>query len=115
MTIFKNRVRAFALAVVGALLILPSERAHAQAAVITGKVTAENGQPVEAANLYINELAVSIGSNAAGNYTISIPSARVSVARRSTFVSAPSGTSRSSGSSRSWPVRRRRTSLFRAT
>ena len=78
MTIFKNRVRSFALAVVGALLSLPTARAHAQAAVITGKVTAESGQPVEAANLYINELAVSIGSNAAGNFTISIPSARVS-------------------------------------
>ena len=53
MTIVKNSVRAVALAVVGALLILPTARAQAQAAVITGKVTSESGQPVEAANLYI--------------------------------------------------------------
>lgn len=76
--ITRNRVRAIALAFLSVLLILPAATAQAQNAVITGKVTSENGQPVEAANLYINELAVSVGSNAAGVYTITIPAARVS-------------------------------------
>jgi TonB-dependent SusC/RagA subfamily outer membrane receptor len=73
-----NRVRVFGLAVAGILLVVPAVSARAQTAVITGKVTSESGQPVEAANLYINELAVSLGTNAAGTYTISIPAARVS-------------------------------------
>ena len=73
-----NRVRVFALAMVSVLLATPAVTARAQTAVITGKVTSESGQPVEAANLYINELSVSVGSNAAGTYTISVPAARVS-------------------------------------
>ncbi|MEP6621620.1 MAG: SusC/RagA family TonB-linked outer membrane protein [bacterium] len=76
-TITRKRVRTIALALLSALLVLPAATAQAQNAVITGKVTSENGQPVEAANLYINELAVSVGSNAAGVYTISVPAARV--------------------------------------
>ena len=73
-----NRVRVFGLAIAGVLLAMPAASARAQTAVITGKVTSESGQPIEAANLYINELAVSLGTNAAGTYTISIPAARVS-------------------------------------
>src|SRR6476659_3992167 len=73
-----TRVRVLGLAIAGILLAVPAASARAQTAVITGRVTSEAGQPVEAANLYINELAVSVGSNAAGNYTISIPAARVS-------------------------------------
>ncbi|MEP6990110.1 MAG: SusC/RagA family TonB-linked outer membrane protein [bacterium] len=77
-TIIRNRAGVLALALLGALLCMPAASARAQSAVITGKVTTESGQPVEAANLYINELAVSIGTNAAGNYTVTIPGARVS-------------------------------------
>ena len=75
--ITRNRARALALAMLSLLLTLPAASAQAQNAVITGKVTTESGQPVEAANLYINELAVSVGSNALGVYTISVPAARV--------------------------------------
>ena len=73
-----NRVRVLGLAIAGVLLAVPAASARAQTAVITGKVTSENGQPVEAANLYITDLGVSIGTNAAGIYTFSIPAARVS-------------------------------------
>ena len=76
-TIITNRVRVFALALLSALLMLPAARAQAQTAVITGKVTTEAGNPVEAANLYINDLSISVGTNAAGVYSISVPAARV--------------------------------------
>ena len=72
-----NRVRALGLAMASVLLAAPASSARAQTAVITGKVTSESGQPVEAANLYINDLAISVGTNAAGTYTFSIPAARV--------------------------------------
>jgi TonB-linked SusC/RagA family outer membrane protein len=71
------RVRVL-LAIAALLLALPTGRAVAQNAIITGKVTSESGQPVEAANLYINDLSVSVGTNANGIYTINIPAARVS-------------------------------------
>jgi TonB-linked SusC/RagA family outer membrane protein len=76
--ITKCRAQAIALAFTGALLVMPAASAQAQNAVITGKVASENGQPIEAANVFINELAVSVGANASGTYTISIPAARVS-------------------------------------
>ena len=72
-----NRLRAVALAVLGIVLTLPAATAQGQAAVITGKVTMENGQPLEAANVYINDLNLSVGTNAAGVYMISVPAARV--------------------------------------
>ncbi|MEO9036700.1 MAG: SusC/RagA family TonB-linked outer membrane protein [Gemmatimonadaceae bacterium] len=73
-----NRVRVIAAALTGVLLALPASRAHAQAAVITGKVTSEFGQPVEAANVQITELQASAFTTAQGTYTITIPAARVS-------------------------------------
>lgn len=73
-----TRARAIAGAMLGVLLTVPTARAQAQNAVITGRVTTEFGQPLEGANVYITELSVSVGSNAQGLYTITIPSARVS-------------------------------------
>jgi TonB-linked SusC/RagA family outer membrane protein len=72
-----TRVRVL-LAFAALLLALPLGNAAAQNAVITGKVTSESGQPLEAANLYINDLSVSVGTNANGIYTINVPAARVS-------------------------------------
>ena len=72
-----TRVRAAALALVGCLLALPA-RAQTQSAVITGKVTSEFDQPLNAANVYITELAVSVATNAQGVYTITIAPARLS-------------------------------------
>ena len=45
-------------------------------AVITGTVKSEFGDPLENANVYIVELALSVGTNAQGRYTITIPAER---------------------------------------
>src|SRR6476469_7993458 len=74
-----NRARATAAAALGVLFALPAALAQAQtqAAVITGKVTTEFGQPIDQANVYMNDLSVSVATNAQGMYTITIPAARV--------------------------------------
>ena len=74
------RVRVLQV-IVALAVALPLARAQSQNAIITGKVTSEAGQPVEAANLYITDLSVSVGTNAAGNYTITVPAARVNGAK----------------------------------
>lgn len=51
--------------------------AHGQGAVITGRVTSEQGQPLVGANLYINELNISVGTNNSGAFTLNIPQARL--------------------------------------
>ena len=51
--------------------------AQGQSAVISGRVTTPQGQPLQGANVYITEMNISVGSNAAGRYTISIPGQRV--------------------------------------
>src|SRR5215510_15069714 len=73
-----NRARTVAAAALGVLLALPVAGAQAQNAVITGKVTSEFGQPIDQANVYINDLTISVATNAQGVYTITIPGARVS-------------------------------------
>jgi iron complex outermembrane receptor protein len=72
-----HRARAIAAAMTSVLLALPAA-AQAQTAVITGKITSEFGQPVEQANVYINDLTISVPTNAQGVYTITVPAARVS-------------------------------------
>jgi TonB-linked SusC/RagA family outer membrane protein len=74
-----TRARAILVAIVGGLLAVGnSTQAQAQAAaVINGKVTSEFGASIEGANIYINDLAISILTNAEGNYTINLPAARV--------------------------------------
>ncbi|MEP6779963.1 MAG: SusC/RagA family TonB-linked outer membrane protein [Gemmatimonadaceae bacterium] len=73
-----HRARIAALAVLSALLAVPTAKALAQNATITGKVTSEFGQPLEGVNVYITELSISIPTNAAGVYNMVIPAARVS-------------------------------------
>lgn len=51
--------------------------AHGQGAVISGRVMSEQGQPLVGANVYINELNVSVGTNNAGAFSITIPQARL--------------------------------------
>ena len=53
------------------------QTAYAQGAVITGKVTTEQGREIQGANVIIPELNISVGTNAAGNYTITVPTARL--------------------------------------
>ena len=72
-----KRGRTIGAALLGVVLALPAASAQAQNAVITGKVTSEFGQPVDQANVYINDLSISVGTNAEGRYTITIPAARV--------------------------------------
>jgi len=72
----KNRVRAIAAAAFAVLLSLPSAAAHAQNVVLTGKVTAETGSPIEGANILIADVGVSVATNAQGIYTTTVPSAR---------------------------------------
>ena len=73
-----TRARAIFVAVVGAVIAMGTPtQAEAQGAVINGKVTSEFGANIEGANVYISDLSVSILTNAEGNYTISLPAARV--------------------------------------
>jgi TonB-linked SusC/RagA family outer membrane protein len=67
-------------AVVGALVLLTGlgAAAEAQNAVLTGTVTSNVGQPLSNANVFITEMGISVGTNAQGVYTITIPAARVS-------------------------------------
>jgi TonB-linked SusC/RagA family outer membrane protein len=65
--------------VVGALILLAGvgAAAEAQNTVITGTVTSNVGQPLPNANVLITEMGISVGTNAQGVYTITIPAARV--------------------------------------
>ena len=65
------------VAAVFALLAGSAAMAQAQNATIQGKVTSDQGRPIEGANVFITEMNLSVGSNAAGNFTITIPGARV--------------------------------------
>ena len=65
------------VAAVAALLCGTAAVAQAQNATIQGKVTSDQGRPLEGANVFITELGLSIGTNAAGNFTIVVPGARV--------------------------------------
>jgi hypothetical protein len=51
--------------------------AQGQSAVISGRVLTSQGQPLQGANVYITELNLSVGSNAQGRYTITVPGQRV--------------------------------------
>ncbi|HEU4994254.1 MAG TPA: SusC/RagA family TonB-linked outer membrane protein [Gemmatimonadaceae bacterium] len=72
-----TRARAVAIAVVSALLTAAAGEAQAQQATITGRVLSDFGTALEGANVYISDLAISVGTNAQGNFTITIPEARV--------------------------------------
>lgn len=51
--------------------------AQGQSAVISGQVTTPQGQPLQGANVFITEMNISVGSNAAGRYTLTVPGQRV--------------------------------------
>ncbi len=73
-----HRAQVVAASLLSLWLAVPAANAQAQAAaVITGKVMSEFGQPVDQANVYINDLSISVGTNAQGVFTITIPAARV--------------------------------------
>src|SRR5450432_2018934 len=64
------------LTVVLAIVGVPA-MVFAQAATITGKITDDNQTPLVGANVTIDALSISIGSNTAGQYTIVIPGGKV--------------------------------------
>ena len=81
-SITTNRARVFASALLSALFALPAAaHAQGQSAVITGKVTSEFGQPIDQANVYMNDVSVSVPTDAQGVYTITIAGARVRARR----------------------------------
>ena len=62
-----------------ALLLLPTlaATAYGQGAVISGRVTAEQGNPLEVATVFITEMNVATQTDAQGRYTITLPAERV--------------------------------------
>jgi TonB-linked SusC/RagA family outer membrane protein len=68
--------RWLAVAMLG-LLGAASASAQSQSAVIAGRVLTPQGQPLNGANVFITDMNVSVGTNAAGRYTITIPAERV--------------------------------------
>lgn len=67
------------MALIGALFVFASPgQVQAQNAVFTGKVASEFGQAIEGANVFISEMSISVATNATGDYTITVPAARVS-------------------------------------
>ena len=67
-------VAAMLLGIVGAV---PAS-AQGQSAAIIGRILTSQGQPLQGANVLIPEMNISVGTNAAGRYSISIPAQRVS-------------------------------------
>src|SRR5256712_4819691 len=71
------RHRTFGLGVcAGALLVLLSAvsgEAHAQSAVITGKVTGRGSEPLGGATVLIEGLGISAGTAQSGTYTLTVP------------------------------------------
>jgi len=60
-----------------ALLVGAPAVAQGQAAVITGRVISDQGQPLAGANVFIPELNISVATNPSGAFTITVPAARV--------------------------------------
>ncbi len=73
----KTRIRILGGIAALAAFVAMAATAQAQSATISGKVVSEQGNPLLGANATIPELGVSIGSNTAGIYTITIPGAQV--------------------------------------
>jgi TonB-linked SusC/RagA family outer membrane protein len=73
-----HRVRGFTAPLFTLLLVASAAvTAQAQSAVITGKITNEQGAPVLGANVFIRQLSIGGTTNQAGTYSITVPQARV--------------------------------------
>src|SRR6266446_8808146 len=60
-----------------ALFLAGARTAQAQDAVVRGTITSDRGEPISGANIVIDELRLGVVTNATGQYTLSIPGARV--------------------------------------
>ena len=70
-------LRYLAVGLLGLAAAAPA-MAQGQSAVIGGRVLTPQGQPLQGANVFITEMNISVGTNAAGRYTMTIPGQRVS-------------------------------------
>jgi len=70
-----KRIRSTTLPISGLLILLVAAPAWAQVT-LTGQVLSEQGRELSNANVYINELGISVGTNATGRYTIVVPVSR---------------------------------------
>jgi len=71
-----KRARSFAWAMLSLVLAPFAASAQTANAVITGKVTSDVGTGLEGAQVYMNELSISIGTGPDGSYRIVVPAAR---------------------------------------
>src|ERR1041384_7093209 len=60
-----------------ALFVAGAKSAQAQDAVVRGTITSDRGEPIAGANVVIDELRLGVVSNATGQYSLSVPGARV--------------------------------------
>src|SRR2546425_4579776 len=60
-----------------ALLVAGARTARAQDAVVRGRITSDRGEPIPGANVVIDELRLGVITTATGQYTLSVPGARV--------------------------------------
>src|SRR6059058_1535161 len=83
---FRSSRRLLALGSFGTLALFAARAPDAvaqqasqgsQAATITGTVKSESGQPIENANAFIQEMNISVATNAQGRYSMVIPGERV--------------------------------------
>src|SRR3989442_15906664 len=93
------RHRTFGLGVcAGALLVLLSAvsgEAHAQSAVITGKVTGRGSEPLGGATVLIEGLGISAGTAQSGTYTLTVPADKAkgqTVTLRARYIGYQAGT-----------------------
>jgi TonB-linked SusC/RagA family outer membrane protein len=70
-----KRIRILVLTVFGLAGVSVATPLRAQTT-ITGQVVSEQGRVLANANVYINELRISVGTNAEGRYTIVVPAAQ---------------------------------------
>jgi TonB-linked SusC/RagA family outer membrane protein len=76
MTKLLRSTRLFVAALFALVFVMPA-LAQGQAAVITGRVISDQGQPLAGANVFVPELNISVATNQSGAFTITVPAARV--------------------------------------
>ncbi len=76
MTKLLRSTRLFAGVLLALAFVAPA-RAQGQAAVVTGRVISDQGQPLAGANVFIPELNISVATNQSGAFTITVPAGRV--------------------------------------
>lgn len=73
-----SRSKKPVIGILALLALVTPALAQGQAAVLTGRVISDQGQPLAGANVQIPELNISVATNPSGAFTITIPATRVS-------------------------------------